>query len=259
VESFTGGTCKVWCCPFIGKCTWPAYLLCLTVTGSRSFLSVCARERCRERERERTGRVRREMEEGAERAGRLWRRVWRAELRAPACFAASEQGVGGDVISPRRRDGGVRSEQSSERRSGDAFSSHALFNSFSNFFDSILPMISPSILILVIVVLLHWRNRKFILILFDFISYNLGSDLDLGDVKEGRTKFIWFFLSSGFVFHPCPSEFLFSDRSLFSSQFPPGRSPMSWGGQKFWWQTEDQEADRKGMSGNKQSHINFLF
>jgi hypothetical protein len=103
------------------------------------------------------------MEEGAERAGRLWRRVWRAELRAPACFAASEQGVGGDVISPRRRDGSVRSEQSSERRrwrgarwrDGDAISSHALFNSFSNFFDSILNMISPSILILVIIVVLH--------------------------------------------------------------------------------------------------------
>jgi hypothetical protein len=83
-----------------------------------SVLPVYARERCRERERERTGRVRREMEEGAERAGRLWRRVWRAELQAPTCFAASEQGVGGDKISPPRRDGGVRSEQSSERRSG---------------------------------------------------------------------------------------------------------------------------------------------
>jgi hypothetical protein len=56
------------------------------------------------------------MEEGAERAGRLWRRVWRAELRAPACFVASEQGVGGNVIRPRRRNDGVRSEQSSEQR-----------------------------------------------------------------------------------------------------------------------------------------------
>jgi hypothetical protein len=34
---------------------------------------------------------------------------------------------------------------------------------------------------------------------------------------------------------------------------------MSFGAQKFWLQTEDKEADRKGASGNKKSNKNFPF